>query len=81
MSRQMRRAEGGGEWVPQLNADLDALGVPRALFACWASNSDNMVFPAHSGLLAGADAHVLQAVPHVPLAFAPEVVAGVLALR
>ena len=81
LSRQMRRAEGGGEWVPQLNADLDALGVPRALFACWASNSDNMVFPAHSALLAGADRHVLQAVPHVPLAFAPEVVAGVLALR
>ena len=81
LSRQMRRAEDGGQWVPQLNADLDALGVPRALFACWASTSDNMVFPAHSALLAGADQHVLQAVPHVPLAFAPEVMAGVLALR
>ena len=81
LSRQMRRAQDGGQWVPQLNADLDALGVPRALFACWASTSDNMVFPAHSALLAGADQHVLQAVPHVPLAFAPEVMAGVLALR
>ena len=81
LSHQMRRAEDGGVWVPQLNADLDALGVPRALFACWASNSDNMVFPAHAALLAGAEQHVRHAVPHVPLAFAPEVMTAVLALR
>jgi triacylglycerol esterase/lipase EstA (alpha/beta hydrolase family) len=81
LGAQMRRAEDGGTWAQRLDADLDALGVPRALFACWASSADNMVFPAHTALLPGAEAHVLDGVPHVPLALHPEVMRAVLALR
>jgi hypothetical protein len=40
-----------------------------------------MVFPAHTALLPGAEAHVLDGVPHVPLALHPEVMRAVLALR
>ena len=81
LGAQMRRAEDGGTWAPRLNADLDALGVPRALFACWASDTDNLEFPPHTALLRGADAHVLHGVPHVPLALRPEVMRAVMALR
>ncbi|ARU06362.1 hypothetical protein CCO03_18355 [Comamonas serinivorans] len=81
LGAQMRRAEDGGHWVTRLNADLDALAIPRQLFACWASNTDNMVFPAHTALLAGADSHVHRGVPHVPLAHHPAVMRAVLTLR
>ncbi len=78
---QLRREADGGTWLPALNAELDALGLPRSLFACWASNADNMVFPAHSALLPGAVHHVRHGVPHVPLAFRASVMHEVLALR
>lgn len=82
LARQMARAEDGGTWLPQLNADLQALGIPQALFACWASSADNMVFPAQSALLPPpAQRHVLHRVPHVPLTFDAKLMQAVLALR
>ena len=81
LMRQLQREADGGTWLPALNAELDALGIPRTLFACWASNADNMIFPAHAALLPGADHHVLRGVPHVPLAHQVAVMREVLMLR
>jgi pimeloyl-ACP methyl ester carboxylesterase len=59
-----------GEWVAQLarhRAD-----VP---FTCWYSNCDNIVFPASTATLPGADNRLVRGVAHVELAFRPEVAA------
>lgn len=39
-----------------------------ALFTCWYSNCDNLVFPASTGLLPGAEARFLPGVAHVQMA-------------
>ena len=56
-------------------ADL-ALQSPTcrpALFTCFYGNCDNIVFPATSGMLAGADNRHLPATAHVHMAFQPAV--------
>jgi triacylglycerol esterase/lipase EstA (alpha/beta hydrolase family) len=65
--RQMRI---GGDW-------LNALGPPRdpASFTCWYSNCDNVVFPASTATIAGADNRFLPGAGHIDLAFRPEVMA------
>lgn len=47
---------------------------------CWYSNCDNVVFPANTATLPGADNRFVPGVPHVALAFDPQVRAGCLAL-
>ena len=61
---------------------LCRLGPPAAVhkFTCWYSNCDNIVFPAATATLAGADNRLVQAVAHVELAFHPRVMAESLAL-
>lgn len=72
--RQMRL---DGEWVRAL-----APGASQARFTCWYSNCDNIVFPAPTATLAGADNRLVRGVAHVELAFEPQVFAHALeALR
>ena len=52
----------------------------RALFTCWGSNGDNIVFPVATAALEGADARWLLGQPHVALAFHPRVIRESLAL-
>lgn len=66
--REMRR---GSRW---LQANLSALpdGFPN-LCTCFYSNGDNIVFPASTATLAGADNRLMEQRGHVELAFVPEV--------
>ena len=65
--RQMRL---DGEWIAQLARHR--AGVP---FTCWYSNCDNIVFPARTATLPGADNRFVRGIAHVELAFIPEVIA------
>lgn len=56
---------------PQRNADL---------FFCWYSNTDNIVFPASTATLPGADNRLVVGAAHVALAFHPRVMAESLAM-
>jgi pimeloyl-ACP methyl ester carboxylesterase len=66
--RQMARQ---GAWLRELEKDEDA--ACHAAFTCWYSNCDNIVFPASTATLAGADNRLVRGVAHVQLAFRPEV--------
>ena len=44
-----------------------------ALFTCWYSNCDNIVFPASTAALAGADNRFVDGLAHVQMAFDPGV--------
>lgn len=70
--RQMRLRS---DWLRQL-------GSPGAVrkFTCWYSNCDNIVFPAATATLAGADNRLVQGAAHVELGFHPRVMAESLAL-
>lgn len=72
--RQMRL---GGEWVRQLQA-AEPPGR-AAQFTCWYSNCDNIVFPASTATLAGADNRFVPGVSHVAMAFHPDVMHASLA--
>lgn len=64
-------------WLAQLRRD-----EPReraALFTCYHSACDNIVFPASSAALPGARQVLLTGVAHVDMAFLPEVMDAVLA--
>ena len=72
--RQMSLA---GDWVKTL---LHAEPQGRAQrFVCWYSNCDNIVFPASTAMLAGADNRFLDGPAHVEMALQPEVLAACLA--
>lgn len=73
--RQMRQSSA---WL----AELRRAEPPRrdALFTCWYSNCDNIVAPASSATLPGADNRLVRGAPHVALAFEPEVMRETLAL-
>ena len=62
--RQMRLQS---EWLAQLAQHRAA-----APFTCWYSNCDNIVFPASTATLPGADNRLVRGVAHVELAFRPE---------
>lgn len=72
--RQMRP---GGPWLTELERQEAARGLSRARdrFVCWYANTDNIVFPAATATLAGADNRLVRAAAHVDLAFHPEVMA------
>jgi pimeloyl-ACP methyl ester carboxylesterase len=64
------------------NAALDH-GMPaglHALFTCWYSNCDNIVFPATNATLEGAHNRLVRGVAHVQMAFEPEIMHATLAL-
>lgn len=66
------------EWLAQLEG-----GVPagrEGLFTCWYSSADNIVFPASTATLAGADNRLLRGVAHVQMAFLKEVMDTTLGL-
>lgn len=63
---------------------LGALGAAegqarRQRFTCWYSNCDNIVFPASTATLPGADNRFIAGVSHVALAFHPHVMHASLA--
>jgi pimeloyl-ACP methyl ester carboxylesterase len=60
----------GGAWLREL-------GTPPApaAFTCWYSNCDNVVFPASTATLAGADNRLVTGAGHIDLAFRHEVMA------
>lgn len=73
--RQMRV---DGPWLTQLAADeVPTLGQR---FTCWYSHVDNIVFPASTATVAGADNRHVAGVPHVAMAFHPKVMADTLKL-
>ncbi|MGH8803545.1 MAG: esterase/lipase family protein [Polaromonas sp.] len=74
-SRQMRLLS---DWQAQLNHQVP---VDRhALFTCWYSNCDNIVFPASTATLPGANNRLVRGAAHVQLAFLPQVMNATLAL-
>jgi pimeloyl-ACP methyl ester carboxylesterase len=66
--RQMRLRSG---WLQGLAADEQRRPLPPA--TCWFSNCDNVVFPAATATLPGADNRFLPGEAHVALAFHPAV--------
>ena len=73
--RQMQRR---GEWLRCLQQQ-EAAGA-NARFTCWYTNCDNIVFPASTATLPGADNRLVRGVAHVELAFHPQVMRETLAL-
>jgi len=73
--RQMRLRS---DWQTQLDHDMPA--NRHALFTCWHSNCDNIVFPTSTATLPGADNRLLRGAAHVQMAFLPEVMDATLAL-
>ena len=74
-ARQMRLLS---DWHAQLDH-----GMPtdrHALFTCWYSNCDNIVFPSANATLPGARNRLVRGVAHVQLAFLPLVITETLAL-
>ena len=67
-ARQMRPAS---EWLQALAAGEDA--AQRRRFTCFYSHCDNIVMPASTAVLPGADNRHIEGVPHVALVYAPEV--------
>jgi predicted alpha/beta hydrolase family esterase len=63
-ARQMNLSN---DWLLQLAADEPA--ARYKLFTCYYSNCDNIVFPASTATLAGADNRLITGAAHVALAF------------
>lgn len=66
------------DWQAGLNRNMPA--GRHALFTCWYSNSDNIVFPASTATLAGADNRLIRGKAHVQMAFAPQLVDSTLTM-
>ncbi|MBW0171892.1 MAG: esterase/lipase family protein [Hydrogenophaga sp.] len=77
--RQMRQE---GEWLAALHQRESQLRPqsPYASFVCWYSNADNIVFPASTATLPGADNRLVPGAAHVALAFHPTVMDESLAI-
>ncbi|MET0310440.1 MAG: alpha/beta fold hydrolase [Burkholderiaceae bacterium] len=65
------------EWLGMLGQY--ATEARHAAFTCWYSNCDNIVFPASTATLPGADNRHLPGIAHVHLGFHPEVMRHTLA--
>lgn len=65
------------EWLGALEGY--ATEARHAAFTCWYSNCDNIVFPASTATLPGADNRHVPGIAHVHLGFHPEVMARTLA--
>ena len=74
-ARQMQR---GHPWLVALAAGEGV--ARRARFTCFYGHADNIVFPATTATLVGADNRHLAGVAHVAMAFRPEVISEVLRL-
>lgn len=72
--QQMRLAS---SWQNGLNHDMPE--GRHAMFTCWYSTADNIVFPASTATLQGADNCLIRAKAHVQMAFVPAVVDATLA--
>ena len=76
--QQMRQNH---EWLGALSAgELAAVAAPYQRFVCWYSNADNIVFPASTAMLVGADNRHVPGMAHVALAFHPRVMRESLAI-
>lgn len=77
--RQMRQ---DGEWLGALHRREAEIAPQNAYadFVCWYSNADNIVFPASTATLPGADNRHVPGVAHVALAFHPRVMDESLAM-
>ncbi len=76
--KQMRQNH---EWLTTLSAGETArMATPYRGFVCWYSNADNIVFPASTAMLPGADNRHVPGVAHVALAFHPRVMRESLAI-
>ncbi len=71
--QQMRPAS---TWLQQLSQSETP--ARRGRMTCWYSNCDNIVIPADSAMLAGADNRFVAGAAHVQLAFQPQVMATAL---
>lgn len=67
-----------GEWVQALRRDEPAGRAAR--FTCFYSSCDNIVFPARTATLPGADNRFVEGVAHVQMAFHPPVMQACLQL-
>lgn len=67
-----------GPWLSQLAQDEPP--TRRALFTCWYTNCDNIVFPASTAALPGADNRFVAGLAHVDMAFDPALMRQTLAL-
>lgn len=65
----------GSEWLQALAAAED--GSRRRLFLCCFSHCDNIVFPASTAVLPGAESLHLAGAAHVDMVYRPEVIAEV----
>jgi triacylglycerol esterase/lipase EstA (alpha/beta hydrolase family) len=74
-TRQMRHR---GAWLHGLSEHEKAW--PAVPMTCWYSNCDNIVFPARTATVEGADNRFLPGVAHVDLAFRAEVMQQVFGL-
>lgn len=66
------------DWQAQLD-----VGMPQArhaLFTCWYSNGDNIVFPVSTATLPGADNRLVRGAAHVQMAFLPQIMDATLAM-
>lgn len=74
-TRNARQMRVGSAWLQQLDAaGREARsGLVPERFTCWYSNTDNIVLPASSATLAGADNRLAAGAGHVDLAFREEV--------
>lgn len=76
--RQMRQKH---EWLTTLSTgESSTVATPYQRFVCWYSNADNIVFPASTAMLAGADNRHVPGMAHVALAFHPRVMRESLAM-
>lgn len=77
--RQMRPAN---DWLANLARRERALAGDRAYrgFVCWYTHTDNIVFPASTATLPGADNRHVGGAAHVDLAFHPRVMTESLAM-
>jgi len=75
-TRNARQMRPGGPWLAALAAGEGT--APHTLFTCFHGHADNIVFPASTATLPGADNHHLRAVAHVAMLEHPAVWAEVL---
>ena len=76
--RNSRQMQIGSAWLAQLQRDEPSARAAR--FSCFYSNCDNIVVPASSATLAGANNRFIAGLAHVEMAFDADVTRQVMAL-